>query len=212
MLSRGSAAAFRRGNPPPPTQTVLADGRWAPRLPVLGASATVVLSAAQLVGGGGRPRRDRRLDARFDSIIQPPISARIMLLTERHPSPPNPEMLHRSCSAAEPPPGQATGRNGSRWLMGGCVCSGAGRRRLRDRYFDLNSHNEIAAGHVVWVSLFRQARVRASEWVRCDRTSMLRQRESLAGERHRVYGGSGISLASSRHAVPHQLSCKGVRP
>jgi hypothetical protein len=36
-------------------------------LPVNGASATVVLSAAQLAGGGGRPRRDRRLFARFDS-------------------------------------------------------------------------------------------------------------------------------------------------
>jgi hypothetical protein len=32
-----------------------------PDLPEIGASATVVLSAAQLAGGGGRPRRDRRL-------------------------------------------------------------------------------------------------------------------------------------------------------
>jgi hypothetical protein len=38
-----------------------------PRLPEIGASATVVRSAAQLVGAGGRPRRDRRLGARLDS-------------------------------------------------------------------------------------------------------------------------------------------------
>jgi hypothetical protein len=37
-----------------------------PDLPAMSASTTAVLSAAQLAGGGGRPRRDRRLDARFD--------------------------------------------------------------------------------------------------------------------------------------------------
>jgi hypothetical protein len=37
-----------------------------PDLPAFGANTTAALSAAQLAGGGGRPRRDRRLDARFD--------------------------------------------------------------------------------------------------------------------------------------------------
>jgi hypothetical protein len=38
----------------------------------MSASATAVLSAAQLAGGGGRPRRDRRLGPRFDNTPRRP--------------------------------------------------------------------------------------------------------------------------------------------
>jgi hypothetical protein len=40
-------------------------------LPEIGANTTAVLSAAQLAGGGGRPRRDRRLATHFDNITAP---------------------------------------------------------------------------------------------------------------------------------------------